>query len=388
MPSQLAPADRRLLWVTGAIALVLMSFTVAFAPAERPVESNVPSSYSSQSGGALAAYLLLQDLHYDVRRWQESPVELASVGRGSLLLLVEPDEMPSNRERQAIREFVERGGRVLFCGGAVQEFFPEADVSLQRWDADWKEYSASLPSHYTRDARTVAIRPKALWKSLAPLQAKLYGDSTGAAVVSWPIGRGEALWWAAATPLTNVGIRRAANLAFVLDAIGPASTIYWDEYFHGQRASLWSYVERTPVAWALAQLALLLFAVLFTFSRRWGPVVRLPAPSRLSPLEFVDTLGGLYQRAGATSVAVRVAYRHLRMRLCLQLGMPASATDEQVALAASARLGWDAGGLGGTLEAASSPAHLPPRRALTLIQSLESYAAQLGARGAPRTEIN
>jgi hypothetical protein len=221
-----------------------------------------------------------------------------------------------------------------------------------------------------------------LWEEPGAPQIALYGDAKGAVVVSWPIGEGEVLWWAGATPLTNAGMRRGSNLRLFLNAVDAASIVYWDEYFHGQRTSLWAYTASTPVAWALAQLGLLTVAVLFTFSRRAGPTFS-PAPvSRLSPLEFVETLGGLYQRAGATSVAVSVVYRHLRMKLTQQLSMPASAPDGDLATAAGARLGWKTGDLLDALARSSSPVAPRPRQALALIQKLEGYTAQLGIRRA------
>lgn len=388
MPGQITPGDRKLLLTAAAVALLLMAGTVFFTPGGRLGESPVPSSYSSDSGGALAVYLLLENLHYPVRRWQEPPTSLEKAGRGAVLVIAEPTEIPSNRERESLRAFVRRGGRVLFCGGGVSAFFREAAVSRKPGAVEWKKYTASLPSYFSRGAPAVVVRPKALWEELGVRDLALYGDSSGAVVVSWPIGTGEVLWWAGATPLTNAGIRRASNLRLFLNAVDEASIIYWDEYYHGQRTSLWSYAAHTPVAWALAQFGLLLLAVLFTFSRRWGPVAEPAAVSRLSPLEFVETLGGLYQRAGATSVAVGVAYRHLRMKLTQQLGVPASAPDEELAPAAGARLGWKPDELLGVLEKSATPVGLRPRQALALIQELEGYTAQLGIRRALPPENN
>jgi hypothetical protein len=386
MPGAITSADRKLLLGAAAVALVLMAGTVVIGPGERKSESSVPSSYSPDSGGALAAYLLLEDLHYDVHRSEESPAALDGHGRGAVLIIAEPTEEPSNRERESLRAFVQGGGRILFCGDSVAKFFREANVSPERGYGEWKEYAANLPSYFTRGAGTVVMRPKALWEHPGRRQIALYGDSSGAVVAAWRIGEGEVLWWAAATPLTNTGIRRGANLELFLNAVNAASTIYWDEYFHGERTSLWAYVESTPIAWALAQAALLLLAVLFTFSRRSGPIMGPPIASRLSPLEFVDTLGGLYQRAGATSVAVTVAYRHLRMRLTQQLGVAASTPDEELARAAGMRLGFQTEEFRKALEKSSAPVGLGPRQALALIQEIESYTAQLGIRRASTKE--
>jgi hypothetical protein len=84
-------------------------------------------------------------------------------------------------------------------------------------------------------------------------------------------------------------------------------------------------VSDTPLLWAMAQAGLLLLAVLFTFSRRSGPVRPLIEPSRLSPLEFVETLGGLYQSAHANQVALEVLYQRFQYMLKKRAGFARSA---------------------------------------------------------------
>jgi hypothetical protein len=144
----------------------------------------------------------------------------------------------------------------------------------------------------------------------------LYGDVEEPVVVTWHLGRGRILWWAAPTPVTNAGIAQEGNLSFFLGCVqavrpgaNPAEiTVLWDEYFHGYRGSLWDYFAGTPVPWAAVQLTLLVVLALRAFARRNGPLFSPPADSRLSPLEFVDTLGDLYHRANAGSAATGVAY--------------------------------------------------------------------------------
>jgi hypothetical protein len=223
------------------------------------------------------------------------------------------------------------------------------------------------------------MRPEVYWKPTAA-QITLYGKADEEAVVSWHIGKGEVIWWAGATPLTNAGISRADNLNLFLNSLGARPFIYWDEYFHGQRASLASYVENTPVIWACAQLLIAACAILFTFSRRSGPVVPPRTPSRLSPLEFVDTMGDLYRHAGASSIPVDVSRRHLRLELARRLGLPSQTSDPDLAGAAAERLGFDGAALNEALHqaaAASAIQKLPTAQALGLVQGLERFAEQL-----------
>ena len=382
MPGGLAPSDRKLLIGAGAIALLLVAGTFALAPPARDRQSAVPSSYASSSGGALAAYLLLVNLHYDIHRWEEPPTQLENRGSNAVLVLAEPSDLPTDPERRALREFVRGGGRLLFCGPEIKAFFPEAEIA-PAFEFDWKESTARIPSFITHDAYTIALEPKARWGKLSGSQLGLYADADGPTVVAWRMGAGEILWWAGATPLTNAGLRRAGNLRLFLNTVSNAAplTVYWDEYFHGQRASLWSYFEGTPVPWGIVQAFVIALAALFTNSRRSGPIVK-PAPvSRLSPLEFVDTVGSLYQSAKAGSVAVAVSYRRLRVQLSLRMGLPATAPDQALVDAAASRMGWDANTFADCMAKAASAEHLHrmrPGAALDLVQTLEGYSAQLG----------
>ena len=95
MPGGLEPSDRKLLLGAGAITLLLAAGTFALAPPARDQQSPVPSSYASGSGGALAAYLLLVNLHYDVQRWEEPPTQLGDRGSNAVLVLAEPSELPT-----------------------------------------------------------------------------------------------------------------------------------------------------------------------------------------------------------------------------------------------------------------------------------------------------
>jgi len=388
MPASIDASDRKLLVIGGAI-LLLLTAGLAFVgidPQEPGI--SIPSTYSSASGGARAAYLLLQDLHYKVSRWERSPTELPSDADNAVLIIADPLDTPTREERAALENFVDDGGQVLFTGVRIKAFFPKATVTKEIPTLEWKTFSADLPSNYTSGAEKIVLQSGATWQAPVASQQPLYGDPRSPVVLSWRIGGGRVLWWAAATPLTNAGITREGNLNLFINAMNSpvaadrsAVQIYWDEYFHWQRTSLWSYLQKTPVAWGLAQVAILGVIVVLTFGRRSGPIVFPPVVSRLSPLEFVDTLGGLYERAGAEPAVVGFVYQRFRATLSRQLRLSANASDTELADAVQGRLGWKESGLKSTMARAlvASRSHkVAPEEALGLIGDLERYEEQLG----------
>jgi hypothetical protein len=129
-----------------------------------------------------------------------------------------------------------------------------------------------------------------------------------------------------------------------------------------------------------AQFVVIGLAVLFSFSRRSGPLRPQPAEVRLSPLEFVETLGGLYQHANAGSVAVDVYYQRFRYWLTRRLGLANNASPEELARVMRERWNFQDEEFVAVLQSAAA-AHYQPdvhaKEALRLVKSLHSYAVKL-----------
>ena len=388
MPSPIASGDRKMVLIAGAV-LVVLTAGLAFVGVDTQEQGmSIPSTYSAGPGGARAAYLLLEELHYNVSRWERPPTELPIGDGEAVLVIADPLETPAKEEIQALQNFVEQGGQVIFTGQRIKSFFPKAKLHESFPAAEWKTFTANIPSNYTVGAPQIVLQTSTSWQTPDASQLPLYGNIQSPVVVSWRIGDGRILWWAAATPLTNSGISREGNLNFFLNAMHlplagekSAVQIFWDEYFHGERTSLWSYIRKTPVAWGLLQISVLALVVFLTFGRRSGPIVLPPVISRLAPLEFVDTLGGLYERAGAEPAVVDFVYQRFRATLSRQLRISSNASDTELADAVQSRLGWKETGLKTTLArslAASRARKVAAEEALGLVRELELYEAQLG----------
>jgi len=150
------------------------------------------------------------------------------------------------------------------------------------------------------------------------------------------------VWWASPGPLTNYGLTQASNLALFLNSVGfpERGRVLWDEYYHGQRPGFVAYLRRTPTPWMLLQFSVLALAVLMTYGRRSGPVREfVTSGSRLSPLEFIETLGDLYHRKGAASSALEIAYHRFRFLLLRRLGLPSTVTLDELQRSVRDRLG-------------------------------------------------
>jgi hypothetical protein len=402
MPSTLDPGDRNLLLIAGGILLILIAVTVLLAPPPEEAEgTGSATTYSTGKNGAQAAYLLLKELGYRSERWEKSPLELPSDASGNILVFARPTDFPDKKERAALLDFVRAGGWIIYAGEVPYLFLEAGAVTPPSFarlpTTAGEQYSAASPSPLTAASPKITINAGERWVSSAGTQVPLYGDVEEPVVVTWRLGRGRILWWAAPTPVTNAGIAQEGNLSFFLGCVqavrpgaNPAEiTVLWDEYFHGYRGSLWDYFAGTPVPWAAVQLTLLVVLALVAFARRNGPLFSTPADSRLSPLEFVDTLSDLYHRANAGSAAAGVAYHRFRAQLVRHLAVSPSISNLQLDAAVRERLGWKQPGLMDTLQRAEKVAvsrDVSNSDALKIVQALEHYEVLFGLKTRPNEE--
>ena len=380
MPIQLSAGDRKLFLIAGGVFLVLVVTALILAKGPESADE-IPTTYSVGSGGAKAAYLLLKASGYRVERWEQSPSELPEAA-GATLILAEPSDAPKTEERNRLRQFVQNGGHVIATGAFVGLFLPENGIVPDPLSGmTWKKLSAQSPSSITHAASQITLAPQAYWKPES-FAVPLYGDGDKQMVVKYKFGKGEVIWWASATPLTNAGLKEPGNLEFFLACIGsePQTRILWDEYFHGYRRSLTASIQSSPVKWIFLQFALFTLAILLTYSRRSGPISIPAKETRLSPLEFVRTLGALYKQANAASVVVDISYHRFRYWLTRRLGMASNAPVEELESAVRERGNFQDADFSATLRACESAPYdytLKPRAALRLVRSLDDYAAKL-----------
>jgi hypothetical protein len=380
MPLSLAPDDRKLLLIATVVLILLIGAAILAVPAG-DATTNLPTTYSTASQGAKAAYLLLRESGYEVERWEQSPLDLPSP-RGTTLVLASPTALPNSAERARLLKFIAAGGHLIATGAIAATLLPQNDSTPDPFGAGaLLHYKALAPSLFARIAPDITMAPEAKWTVKSPA-IPLYGSEDQAVAIKYLYGEGEIIWWAGPTPLTNAGLREPGNLEFLLACVGDRQNtrVLWDEYFHGYRQSLSGTLAHTQIGWMFAQFGLLLVFVLLTFSRRSGPIRALAGQTRLSPLEFVETLGGVYQHAGAGAVCVEVYYQRFRYWLIRRLGVAANTAIPNLERLAAERWRFQDPEFASVLrrcESARSESNLPPKQALRLVQQLHGFAVRL-----------
>ena len=379
--------DRRLLLACFSMAALLAVVVAVIAPHEDDGDPT-PSSFSSSSHGAKAAYLALAGSGYRVERWERPLDDLAAESDAhTVLILAEPYPGNTAAARKPVSTILDHGGRVLATGLAGAALLP--DEQAARNPQSYLPECQAQPEGFgpLADSGSIHIRPAALWHTSRPEQRAQYTCAGNAVVVSYPAGKGEVIWWASSLPLENAAIARDGNLALLLNSIGTAENtrIVWDESLHAEARGLWSYAKGTPVYLLWAQLALVAFLLVLSYGRRSGPVLPDPVVARDVQLEFVHSLGALYHKAGATNTVVKIAYDRFRLMLGLRAGTSgagsvAERTQEVVSLV-NARAGHAVSGLQPEIQscedAASDAESTSPRRTLSLVRSLWQYEQQM-----------
>jgi hypothetical protein len=327
---------------------------------------------------------MLQAIGRASLRWERPVSDLENVDAPhTTLVLAEPLYSPMDHDKIAtvVKNFMLRGGRVVTTGPMGALLLPDGSVKpptiLLEAMCHTKAASGSLAA-----AGSVTMVDAGTWAGKDKVEtAQRCGDD--AVVVRMQVGRGEAVWWSSATPLTNAELRTDADLRLLLLSVGDGRTVLWGESLQEQIPGLWSKAQGLPLGWLIAQVILLIVLLVLSFSRRNGPLRAPVLVPRSSPVEFASSMGDLYAKARATSTATDAARRRLVRAITRDAGVPKGVMDsgtQQIVRALRERLGGDWNFVGQHLDRANEAKENPTNReALAIVHALSEDAAKIRA---------
>lgn len=287
---------------TIVLAVLLVGLVLGLHYFTRPKEAEEdtsPSSYNADPSGTKAFYTLLGDgLGYSTERLTAPYEKLPADAR--VLIVVEPDwetdrslgpEM-DEKERLAVAAWVRKGGVLILASKSL----------------------ADVPREFRR---------------------------------SGSVGGGRVYAFGSAKSFTNRGMRDPRNAvdmaALVSRHASKNDLVLFDEYHHGYTESrpFLAMITR-PVRMSLVVFVIAGLLAAYSRGRRFGAVRSEPEAESIRPgSEFVEAVGRLYRRSGATDVAMDIMRDSFLPRLYRKIGVTPDSHPDHVAARANAVCGED-----------------------------------------------
>jgi hypothetical protein len=220
-----------------------------------------------------------------------------------------------------LREWAEKGGRVVLVGPRARDVFKGTSIGISEGPGGTDERMEPVQAGaYAQGVEFALVGGERLLASDSAWITHLK-DIKGSALSSRAIGDGEIIWLASMYPATNDGIAEADNARLVTLLAGMAEPVYFDEYHHGyvKGAGLWRRLGPGGRAAALLGIAAL-FIALVAYARRTGPAIDVEDPRPARTGAYIAQLGSLYRRAGVRGEALGSLHDGLRSALAKRYG--------------------------------------------------------------------
>jgi hypothetical protein len=331
----------------GSLFLALVVALIVLPPTD---ERQVPLTvYSTEPHGGKALRLWLEELGHPVTTLEGG--RYAIPRDVSVVLLLAPTQSIGLEAVSELERWTRQGGRLVVAtdGLLTWELLRRFGVSTRVTDrivhavpaeAGLLDPAIESVSVETRLALTLGEEASA---GVPLLLGERATDDQRRQIVAAriPADRGELIVLTAPATLSNDGLRAEANARLALSLIGQdrRARIAFDELHHGfgvvQHRSLFSLLLEQ--AWGrvilLAGGVVLLF--LLWRGRRFGRAVPVFVDRGRSLGELVTSQAGLYRAGGKRAFVAEHLARQLRHDLAQAVGLPANATDAEIAARAT-----------------------------------------------------
>ncbi|MEV4295010.1 DUF4350 domain-containing protein [Microbispora rosea] len=337
---------RQAAWVTSLVVLVLVTaaLPVLLTGGQAGGRSLDPSDTSLNGSAALAR--LLQAHGVEVVRVETPGAAVSAAGPFTLLLVTEASLLDRG---SAGRLAVAFGDRLVV--GSV----PYLDVLAPgvRRQTPVRARSRAPECTLREAVRAGAAFTGGTSFTGPPGSTGCYPAGDGRSLVRYTADGHTVTVLGDASFMTNLRLAEDGNAALALNLAGARPKLVWlaepddldeaggfGEGTDGQARSLGDLIPG-GVKWAVLQLAVAVALAALWRGRRLGPVVAERLPVVVRAAETVEGRGRLYRSRRARDRAALALRAATADRLAPRLGLPRTATPEEVAVAAAARTGRD-----------------------------------------------
>ncbi len=386
------------------------------------------STYHSGPTGTRALHDFLNESGHKVIRWRESPERLFSEN-GKLIntfVVIGRTQIEfTGNEAEALRDWVERGGRLVLIDRKVDEAIaPRSQgwsIKAREWDFPSIDDNPGDVQQMTRGVTALQpLQPTILTNSIETVMPSRFasrlsvippakeeededsdlveastsaapiihiGNKEGALLVDYAYGMGRIVLLSDPYIVTNNGIKLNDNLQLAINTLSAGGgLIAFDEYHQGKGISQnpWAgYFAGTPVLALAAQLGLLVLLIIWTNARRFGRPLPLPHTDRRSSLEFVASMAELQERSRAFDLAIENIYSRTRRVLARYAGLNYNSSRSEIAASIASRSNIDPQQLETLMRQCEETINGQPinwRQAVDLVRRLRELERKLGLR--------
>lgn len=341
------PGSFATLLLVFSVAVVLAAVAGLLAAPDPMVTDQRRATRITGPNGASGFASVLDTLGATVQRWDRPFFQLdsAHARAGRWLMILEPTYPFVESELRELAQWVAAGGHVFAAGETgLERCYGVRALVLSA-------APSSRPRRALREASGLDVHDaRAWWRPARPAGASPPDDCNG---LPHGIARQAPLRTVAGdTVAMTIDLANGARVVLLADSryvanedlketdagllivplvlpAGPGddAAFLFDDFHHGYgtRGSLTrataSWMARTPLGWAMLQLAFVGLLVLAARAVRFGPALEVVHRERRSPLDHVDALATGLARARRDETTVALLVDGLRRRL----GRPASA---------------------------------------------------------------
>lgn len=370
-------------WLWPLAVAVLLALHVWFPDLGDDINHD---TFSNTAEGKRAFYKLVAEYAEYTDRNQQPLVRFLLDGMiGETLCILGPQRWPTDAEWEAILDWVERGGQLVFaCRGDTERSIPRLDIRYL------PRNSTSPPDDSLPPETDLVPRESTAWwtdgRLLAPNGDEVLSYDGTPQVVVEKLGRGSVVVSASPLIFSNQLLTYGDNpaLAFrLLELAGDVWGVTFDESLNKtgtpKTVALLFDEELRPIT---LQLMLLLVLYGWWNSQRFGPLLPLAASPRHNIVEHADALGVAYWRHRSGGTVLRNYLAALRSRLP-KLGAPAHGAALALAAQRMNRTPVEVEEQLAAAEKATRRSHLDRRTAAKIIRRLAPL--RLALRGGKKT---
>lgn len=282
----------------------------------------MPDSYGTSKSGYKAIFLLLKKLGYRVKRIGFTPDQMERRELRQLIILSPfADTLDVERTRE-IYDWVMKGNRILIADSQNNKFWKMLGVKIKITAASQtKEITTSGVDSALRGVSSVVVKGKKRFR-LPPRDSHPFHvhlkDKYGVICASTRVGNGEFVILSTPEMFNNENVNKKDNVIFLTNLLQEPGmySLGFEEsvHHHFQTPGEFSF---SPVFRAiLLQLAVVLLIFYTVFLKRFGKPIPLKKQQSRASVEYIYSLGGLFQKAKSSKFVMdnllRGTYRRLK----------------------------------------------------------------------------